>query len=159
NAYVANPTDLDLDLNPRIIGGQVDMGAYEFPNPTAPVITLQPTNQTVYAGSSVNFSASAGGAPLYWQWFFKGVPIHNATSATLSLTAVTTNQAGGYSVAAANNFGSVKSQVAMLTVIDTPPSITLQPTNQTVAVGGSVTFYVGAVGSLPLYFQWRFNNN
>jgi hypothetical protein len=160
NAYVANPSELDPDLHQRIIGGRVDMGAYEFTNPTSPVIIVQPLNQTVYAGSSVNFSASADGAlPFSWQWYFKGAAIANATSANLSLTAVTTNQADGYSVVVTNNFGSDTSQVAVLTVVDAAPSITLQPTNQTVAIGSYATFYVGAVGSLPLYFQWRLNNN
>src|SRR5262249_27765459 len=107
----------------------------EFTNPTSPVINVQPLNQTVYAGSSVNFSAAADGAlPLSWQWYFKGAAVANATSSNLSLTAVTTNQAGGYFVVVTNNFGSDTSQVAVLTVVDAAPSITLQPTNQTVAI-------------------------
>jgi hypothetical protein len=38
-----------------------------------------------------------------------------------------------------------------------PPSIASQPTNQTVAVGGTANFSVTASGSLPLSYQWAFN--
>ena len=40
----------------------------------------------------------------------------------------------------------------------TPPTITSQPTNQTVVVGGTATFTMTASGSLPLSYQWRSNN-
>ena len=35
-----------------------------------------------------------------------------------------------------------------------PPSIIIQPTNQIVQVGGTVTFSVAAVGAAPLSYQW-----
>ena len=39
----------------------------------------------------------------------------------------------------------------------TPPAITTQPTDQTVAVGGTAMFNVTATGTTPLSFQWNFN--
>ena len=39
----------------------------------------------------------------------------------------------------------------------TPPSITAQPTNQTVAVGQTATFSVAASGTAPLSYQWQKN--
>src|SRR5258707_10716192 len=39
------------------------------------------------------------------------------------------------------------------------PSITSQPTNQTVASGGTATFRVSASGSQPLSYSWFFNNS
>jgi DNA-binding beta-propeller fold protein YncE len=38
-----------------------------------------------------------------------------------------------------------------------PPAITQQPTNQTVVVGATATFSVTATGTLPLSYQWYFN--
>jgi hypothetical protein len=38
-----------------------------------------------------------------------------------------------------------------------PPEITVQPTNQTVVVGGTATFTVMAGGTPPLSYQWNFN--
>lgn len=39
----------------------------------------------------------------------------------------------------------------------TPPAITVQPQDQTVAVGSSATFSVTATGSSPLNYQWMKN--
>jgi endonuclease/exonuclease/phosphatase family metal-dependent hydrolase len=42
-------------------------------------------------------------------------------------------------------------------VTGTAPAITNQPTSQAAAQGDQVTFTVGATGTLPLSYQWRFN--
>jgi hypothetical protein len=39
-----------------------------------------------------------------------------------------------------------------------PPAFVLQPASQTVPVGGNVTFDVGAAGTPPLSYQWRFSS-
>jgi hypothetical protein len=39
----------------------------------------------------------------------------------------------------------------------TPPAITVQPQDQSVAVGSSATFSVTATGSSPLRYQWMKN--
>ena len=39
----------------------------------------------------------------------------------------------------------------------TPPVITMQPTNENVAVGDTAAFTVGALGASPLNYQWSFN--
>jgi hypothetical protein len=42
--------------------------------------------------------------------------------------------------------------------VDTnPPSITVNPGNQTLLEGGSISLSVGAAGQDPLYFQWQYN--
>ena len=89
----------------------------------APVITAQPTNQTVPAGSTANFSAGVVGLPvLAYQWWFSGTNLPNATNLALTLSGVTTNQAGNYSLFVTNNLGSVTSAVAVLTVTVPPPN-------------------------------------
>ena len=45
------------------------------------------------------------------------------------------------------------------TVITNPPAITVQPQDQGVATGNSVTFSVTATGTAPLSYQWFFNSN
>ena len=123
-----------------------------------PSIPLQPSNQTVVAGSNVNFEAAASGStPLSYQWFFGATALPGATSSTLGLTNVQTSQAGSYLLIATNSVGAATSAVAKLTVL-VPPSITTQPTNQTAAAGSSVDFQVSASGTSPLSYQWWFND-
>lgn len=153
NAYAGST--VDLAGYPRFAGAAVDMGAYEY---SAPVITTQPASQTVYAGTNVTFTVAASGASaLQWQWWFNHLAIRNATNSALILSAVTTNDAGSYSVVITNNSGAVTSQVAILTVIEAKPSITVQPVSQTVLAGSTVSFTSEAVGSLPLSWLWQYN--
>ena len=50
-----------------------------------------------------------------------------------------------------NANGSTNSMAATLTVtgVTVPPSITQQPSNQSVAAGGTASFTVGAAGTVP----------
>ena len=41
---------------------------------------------------------------------------------------------------------------------DAAPTITRQPTNQSVLAGGNATFSVAAQGIAPLHYQWLFIN-
>jgi hypothetical protein len=62
----------------------------------APIITTQPSSQTVAEGSTVSFSVSAAGtAPLSYQWRKDGQDIPGATSSVLQLTNTTLCAADG----------------------------------------------------------------
>jgi hypothetical protein len=75
------------------------------------------------------------------------------TNATLSLTAITTNNAGNYFVVVSNAFGSVTSSIASLTVAY-PPSITQQPQSVNVAQGNNAAFNINASGTPSPNYQW-----
>ena len=127
--------------------------------PPLPIITTQPTNQTVIAGGTATFNVAASGTPpLSYQWSFKGTNIAGATNTILTLTNVQLNQAGNYTVQVANTGGSVLSSNAVLTVnLPVPPTITTQPTNQTVFAGNTASFNVAATSTSPLFYQWNLN--
>ena len=110
------------------------------PAPVAPSITTQPASQTVTAGANVSFTVAASGtAPLSYQWRLNGANVAGATSATLSLTGVTTGQAGSYTCVVTNVAGQCHEQCGDLDGESgaVAPSITTQPVNQTVTAAGT----------------------
>jgi poly(beta-D-mannuronate) lyase len=123
-----------------------------------PAITTAPAAQIVVAGATATFSVQASGTGLSYQWTFNGTAAANATSPVLTLTNVTTTQAGAYAVVVANGAGAVTSSSAALTVNPAPPRITQQPNSLTIANGGSVNFTVVASGT-GLNYQWNFNGS
>ena len=125
-----------------------------------PAITAQPQSRTNNIGTSASFSVTATGtAPLRYQWRFNGANIGGATNSTYTIASVQTNNAGGYAVVVANNYGSVTSAVAVLTVTAVvaiaPPVITSQPKDQFPFGGQPASFSVTATGTAPLTYQWR----
>jgi alpha-tubulin suppressor-like RCC1 family protein len=84
-----------------------------------------------------------------------GENISGATNYTLTITnAQMTNSDFYYQVIVTNYGGSVTSSVALLTVTNIPPAITVPPASQTNGVGTTVTLAVTAIGTPPLKYQW-----
>src|SRR5215831_16772533 len=127
----------------------------------APAITTQPANQIVTAGQTATFTVAASGtAPLSYQWQKNGANIAGATSSSYTTPATTTADNGStFQVVASNSAGSITSSAATLMVnpAAAAPTITAQPTNQTVTVGQTATFAVAASGTAPLSYQWQKN--
>jgi sugar lactone lactonase YvrE len=121
-----------------------------------PFITSQPASQIVGVGSSPSFSvAAAGSGPFGYVWYIAGTNlIQSGTNSTLTLPSVSMNNAGNYTVMVTNNYGSVTSQVAILTVV--PSVITVQPASQLAAAGSSPSFSVTVAGSGPFGYEWYF---
>ena len=123
-----------------------------------PVVLTQPTNQTLPVGYTATFNVTATGSlPLNYQWSFNGTNIDGATSASLVLTNVQTNQSGVYAAKVTNAFGSIVSSNANLNAVPLPPTILAQPISQMVLQGGIAGLNVTVTGSLPLNYQWSFN--
>lgn len=120
---------------------------------TPPSITGQPTNQTVAAGSTVNIRVTSSGTSLQYQWTKDGVALPNATNATYSIVGAAGANSGVYQVSVYNNcFGAVSSNATL--TVNAPPSMTGQPSDDTVCWGDSETFIATAVGVAPLSYQW-----
>ena len=129
--------------------------------PVAPSITAQPASQTVTAGQTASFSVAATGtAPLNYQWQKNGTAISGATSSSYTTPTTTSSDNGEqFTVVVSNTAGSVTINAATLTVNAAPvaPSITTQPTSQTVTAGQTASFSVAATGTAPLSYQWKKN--
>jgi hypothetical protein len=130
-----------------------------------PVITRQPASVAVVASREATFSVVvAGTEPLYFQWRRNGAALPNAVGSTLTLTNLQFSQAGNYTVLAYNEYGSVESDIATLTVL-VPATILAQPTNRFVKIrpdpsaasNTNVPFVTLASSTTPLRYQWRFN--
>jgi hypothetical protein len=129
--------------------------------PVAPTFATQPVNQTVTAGQTATFTVVANGtAPLTYQWQKNGANIAGATSASYTTSATTISDSGStFDVVVSNSAGTASSNSATLTVNAAPvaPTITTQPSNQTVTAGQTATFSVAASGTAPLSYQWNKN--
>jgi metal-sulfur cluster biosynthetic enzyme len=116
-------------------------------------ITSQPASQQVCPGSNATFSVTATGqGPLTYQWKKNGVNIPGATSATLTLNAVSTADTANYTVTV-TGCNSVTSTAAALT-LNSQPVISTQPAAIAVCAGANAIFKVVATGSGNTY-QWK----
>ncbi len=155
--------------NRRSTDDTLDLGAVQYQgssSPSAPVITSNPSNQTVMAGANVSFTASASGTPtptVQWQVSSDDgktfSSIRGATSTTLTLNGVTVAMNGyEYQAVFTNSAGSAASSAATLTV-NAPPSITGNPSNQSVTAGANVSFTALASGNPTPTVQWQISTD
>lgn len=94
--------------------------------PVAPEIVTQPESQIAAAGDTVQFSVSATGNPApNYQWQYNATNLPGATQATLNLLNVTTNHSGAYRVVVSNSAGAVTSAVALLSVYEAAPGVSV----------------------------------
>lgn len=121
-----------------------------------PVITRQPESQTVFASSNVLFTVEAiACAPARYQWRFNGQNIPNGTNGSLYYLSPDVQHEGDYTVVVSDNFRSVTSAVARLTVLTAPIQITLQPRSYFQTFETNLFFNVDFTGSPRPWIQWR----
>ncbi len=178
-------TDLQLDVNDGIYTVVVTdaVGSRES-HPALVLLLLPPaivegpfpTNQVVASGSTFTISLTVRGTlPIGYYWrlgngyynFESGggytYAVTNSAYVSTSVLVITNAQKAlhenRYRVGISNSVQTYQtaSAYAYVTVID-GPAITLQPTNQSAALGAPVTFHAGASGEAPLTFQWWHND-
>jgi hypothetical protein len=118
-----------------LIGVSSTIGFVVAPPPPIPVFIVQPVSQNERSGNAALFRVQADGPqPVHYQWLCNGVPINGATNVFLILNNVQPANAGTNTVLATNQWGSVVSQPAILSVdltplpagnTDSPPSVYL----------------------------------
>ncbi len=114
----------------------------------APIISKQPTNQSVNQGAAATFSvtASAYPAPTY-QWY-RGTTAVGTNSATLTLNPVQLSDAGSYTVVISNTQGTVTSTPATLAVKANSVTAVTSSLNPA-TYGSAVTFSATITGNTP----------
>ena len=137
-------------------------------NSPAPTVTLQPNSQAVFEGQSVIFTAAANGNPaptVQWQQSSDGgttwTDISGATSGTYSITDVPLSDNGfEFEAVFTNSAGTATTNPATLTVNPAvAPTVTTQPTSQSVPFGTGVTFSAAANGEPSPSVQWQLSTN
>ncbi len=142
-----------------------DIFGQRYSTDIAPVVTQNPSNQTVNPGQTATFTAAATGTPtpgLQWQVSTdNGANFSNiggATTSPLSFTAQLTDNGKQYRAVFTNAAGTATTTAATLTVsANTAPSVTQNPTNQTVNAGQTATFTAAATGNPTPTVQWQVN--
>lgn len=113
--------------------------------------------KTEYTGKPLTVTPRlTGTGPLTYQWQHNGVDVPEGTNASLQLSALRLSDSGTYSLTVSNVYGVTNKDVLMLTVVESPPFLLVQPTNQVVPVGRQGRLEVAADGSWPLACQWYF---
>ena len=131
-------------------------------------ITGNPSPQSVCPGGTALFTATATGPALTYQWYKVGSPdqqltntgkYSGVTTATMTITGATSTEAGSYYVKISGSCGTTKTSTSALLTLSTLPSITTQPSSQTVCADSAATFNVVATGSGTLTYQWQRSTN
>ena len=140
--------------------GSANLGFVRLMSDTVPVVSSNPSNTTVTAGASANFSAAASGylsPTVKWQVSTNGTDwsdISGATSTTYSFTTSAADTNKQYHAIFTNAAGNVTTSAATLTV-NTVPVVTTQPSNTTVTAGASASFSAAASSSPAPTVQWQ----
>ncbi|HRC16415.1 MAG TPA: T9SS type A sorting domain-containing protein, partial [Bacteroidia bacterium] len=105
-----------------------------------PTITSQPITQTLCTGNTLNLSVVASNAVSY-QWRKNGMNISAANSSTYSISSTSMTDAGNYDVVinGAAPCAFTTSEVAIITVNETPSAITISPLSASICVGAVQT--------------------
>jgi hypothetical protein len=127
-------------------------------------ILQQPLDRVTTNGGSTNFTIFAlGTGPITYKWNFNGMEV-NATNAygaetdTLTITNVQLSNQGAYTVSLMDDFDTITSASATLTLVYRP-LLTVHPISQPVVQGQPVTLTVAASGTTPMTFRWRKQTN
>ncbi|MDB6122053.1 MAG: hypothetical protein JWQ71_1046 [Pedosphaera sp.] len=148
NTYVQGATD--LDSNPRIRGGTVDVGAYEFPNPTSVISYAWLQQFGLSIDGSTDFTDADIDGRNNWQEWVSGTNPTDANSSLRVLT-LTTGYYGitvGWNSVARRNY-----YLERATDLSSPSPFQLVKSNLFGQAG--MTFYTdtGATNSGPFFYR------
>jgi len=141
------------------------LNGFDFDNPAAATVTCSgpatasvTLNTTVTGTFSTPINLSASGNPAGTTVTFGTNPVNPGSSTVVTLNGINTLAAGTYSITVTGTAGSVvKTRIVQFTVqAGSAPTVTLQPTPQSVCVGTTATFTAAGSGTS---YQWQSSND
>jgi hypothetical protein len=136
--------------------------AHYYAGQQAPVITLQPTNQTTPENVTVTFySAAYGAGTIHYQWYLSDgfsptTPVAGQTSQNLSFTTVGSQNGNFYQLIVTNQYGATTGAVAQLNVVAGPPLFFVDlNASDAFAIGHIMRFHVSVGGTAPFTYVWK----
>ena len=130
------------------------------PGFTKPVFLKTLDDQSVQSGGTAVFEVLVDDeSSLIYQWKFNGEVIIGATAPKFLKTGVTSKDQGVYSVIITNKHNLSAEDSAELLILDSAPSILIQPKDLTVEAGNYAKIFANAIGSKPLTYKWFLNGD
>ena len=124
------------------------------PTPPSVLPGGDPASTTNYSGLPVSFTVSADGTfPLHYEWLKNSTPVGPNASLLSFNCQYPGDNGASLQVIITNNYGSVTSAVATLTVL-TNEIIAGAPGSILRNVGSYAAFHVTAYGAVPITYQW-----
>jgi ankyrin repeat protein len=151
-----NQTPLDLAQDKGVIDLLREHGGMAGKDVNAvPKFMTQPESlEIAKTTSSVTLTAEATPETgVSYQWFKNSLMMTDETSPALTMTGATADLVGDYYIQATNKNGSAKSRVAVISLIQLPPTISSHPKSITVEQGLGAELSVKANGD-DLTYQW-----
>ncbi|MGD0259994.1 MAG: thrombospondin type 3 repeat-containing protein [Verrucomicrobiota bacterium] len=148
NAYAPGPTD--LDGNPRIVGGTVDMGAYEFQFPTSVISYQWLQYYGLPTDGSADYADTDGDGMNNWQEWIAGTNPTNAASALRMLSATGTGSGVMVSWTSVTNRSY---SLERATNLGASPAFFLLGSNIAGLAGATTFTDTNAVGAAPRFYR------
>jgi hypothetical protein len=126
---------------------------------------VQPKGQDICLADDLVLTANAtitgGTQPIDYQWYFKGLQLSNnarisgSNTGTLKISNVGPDDEGNYSCeATSTEFSKTAFSNDAAVVVNYPPVIETQPTDQTLKEGEDLELSVEATSIRPMTYQW-----
>ncbi|CBL46637.1 Hypothetical protein HDN1F_30540 [gamma proteobacterium HdN1] len=117
-----------------------------------------PANALMWEGDTKQFKVDVTSSrKINYQWYKNGVRVVGVETPTLTLSNVSTADAGNYHATVFDGTGKIRTDKFTVTIGE-KVKITAQPKSVATNEGTSATLSVNATGTGPLSYQWYFND-